>query len=655
MNLLRIIVVTIIFTTFANRAFSVDRRFEACEPQTCGNGPHISYPFWLSGKQESCGYPSFKITCNEKHPVFSISDDDYIIREIFYSNHSFVLANAAVYDDKCPLPQHNFSLDRTPFNYSSDHVKFSFFYDCPEDDSEYMLSYPIDCASNGSHHSFATFHKELVERMNYSLNSCRSSVHLPFDGAANVDALMQMNYTEILKMGFILNWTAQNCSNCERSGGRCGFDDNEFVCFCSDRPHVKTCDDGVDNNSLNWKRKVIVGVCTAVATVAIMCVIFFVYQRRNRKLNDPSSLVTRSILSSTYSMDDDMEKGSTYHGVHIFSYKELEEATNYFDSAKVLGDGGFGTVYHGNVRDGRAVAVKRLYENNFKRVEQFMNEIEILARLRHQNLVLLYGCTSRHCRELLLVYEYIPNGTLAEHLHGEKAKPGALPWLTRIKIAIETAKALSYLHASDIIHRDVKTTNILLDNFFCVKVADFGLSRLFPLNVTHISTAPQGTPGYVDPEYNECYQLTSKSDVYSFGVVLIELISSMPAVDITRHRHEINLSTMAINKIQKHTLHELVDPYLGFESDSRTRKMIIAVAELAFRCLNSDKDLRPSMIEVLNELKRIQSDDFDIQKAEEIDISAIDIVPLKSDPLPASPDSVAFKWTSVSTTPNASG
>ncbi|TQD82998.1 hypothetical protein C1H46_031431 [Malus baccata] len=546
MNLLRIIVVTIVFTTFANRAFSVDRRFEACEPQTCGNGPHISYPFWLSGKQESCGYPSFKITCNEKHPVFSISDDDYIIREIFYSNHSFVLANAAVYDDKCPLPQHNLSLDRTPFNYSSDHVNFSFFYDCPEDPSEYMLSYPIDCASNGSHHSFATFHKELVERMNYSLDSCRSSVHLPFDGAANVDALMQMNYTEILKMGFILNWTAQNCSNCERSGGRCGFDDNEFVCFCSDRPHVKTCDDGTSvvklsllvvieffrktahskdffcsvcayNNAWNWKRKVIVGVCTAVATVAIMCVIFFVYQRRNRKLNDPSSLVTRSILLSTYSMDDDMEKGSTYHGVHIFSYKELEEATNYFDSAKVLGDGGFGTVYHGNVRDGRAVAVKRLYENNFKRVEQFMNEIEILARLRHQNLVLLY------------------------------------------------------------------------------------------------------------------------------------------AVDITRHRHEINLSTMAINKIQKHTLHELVDPYIGFESDSRTRKMIIAVAELAFRCLNSDKDLRPSMIEVLNELKRIQSDDFDIQKAEDIDISAIDIVPLKSDPLPASPDSVAFKWTSVSTTPNASG
>ena len=122
-----------------------------------------------------------------------------------------------------------------------------------------------------------------------------------------------------------------------------------------------------------------------------------------------------------------------------------------------------------------------------------MNEIEILACLRHPNLVSLYGCTSRHCRELLLVYEYIPNGTVADHLHGEQAKPGSLSWNTRMSIAIQTASALSYLHASEVIHRDVKTNNILLDNNFCVKVADFGLSRLFPTDVTHVSTAPQGT------------------------------------------------------------------------------------------------------------------------------------------------------------------
>lgn len=299
--------------------------------------------------------------------------------------------------------------------------------------------------------------------------------------------------------------------------------------------------------------------------------------------------------------------------------------------------------------------MKRLYENNFRRVEQFMNEVEILARLHHRNLVSLYGCTSRHSRELLLVYEYIPNGTVADHLHGERAKPDGMPWSTRMNIAIETASALTYLHASDIIHRDVKTNNILLDENFSVKVADFGLSRLFPTDVTHVSTAPQGTPGYVDPDYHQCYQLTSKSDVFSFGVVLMELVSSQPAVDITRHRHEINLSTMAINRIQNHALHELVDPCLGFESDFRIRKMITAVAELAFQCLQAEKEMRPSMLDIMEELKRIQSKDYKAEEAEDKNTSADEAVLLKSGPLTLSPDSENSNFISWSTTPNKSG
>ncbi|KAI3433205.1 uncharacterized protein J3R85_007096 [Psidium guajava] len=302
----------------------------------------------------------------------------------------------------------------------------------------------------------------------------------------------------------------------------------------------------------------------------------------------------------------DLEVGNVF-SVPIFTNRELEEATNYYDSARELGDGGFGTVYYGKLRDGREVAVKRLYEHNFRRVKQFMTEVQILTRLRHNNLVSLYGCTSQHSRELLLVYEYIPNGTVADHLHGERVQQDPLLWPTRINIAIETATALAYLHASDIIHRDVKTNNILLDNNFSVKVADFGLSRLFPNDVSHVSTAPQGTPGYVDPEYHQCYQLTEKSDVYSFGVVLVELISSMPAVDISRDRHEINLANLATSKIQNCAFHELIDPNLGFESDPEINRMIMAVAELAFRCLHQDKDMRPSMETVLEELKEILS------------------------------------------------
>ncbi|XP_076931720.1 LEAF RUST 10 DISEASE-RESISTANCE LOCUS RECEPTOR-LIKE PROTEIN KINASE-like 1.1 [Bidens hawaiensis] len=196
-----------------------------------------------------------------------------------------------------------------------------------------------------------------------------------------------------------------------------------------------------------------------------------------------------------------------------------------------------------------------------------MNEVEILTKLRHSHLVLLYGCTLRQSRELLIIYEYIPNGTVADHLHGEHTNSGLLSWPIRIKIAIETASALVYLHASEIIHRDVKTNNILLDHNFSVKVVDFGLLRLIPNNATHVSMAPQGIPGYLDPQYHQCYQLTDKSDVYSFGVVLIELISSMAAVDLSRTKDDISLANLALNRIQTCAIDQLINPVLGFESN----------------------------------------------------------------------------------------
>lgn len=316
------------------------------------------------------------------------------------------------------------------------------------------------------------------------------------------------------------------------------------------------------------------------------------------------------------------------------------------------------------MRDGREVAVKRLYEHNYRRLEQFMNEIEILTRLHHKNLVSLYGCTSRRSRELLLVYEFVSNGTVADHLYGENpANQGYLTWSMRMSIAVETASALAYLHASDIIHRDVKTTNILLDGNFGVKVADFGLSRLCPSDVTHVSTAPQGTPGYVDPEYHRCYHLTDKSDVYSFGVVLVELISSKPAVDINRCKSEINLSSLAINKIQNHATHELIDQSLGYGTNGGVRKMTTMVAELAFQCLQQDNTMRPTMEQVVQELKGIQNEE---QKCQNYNYKEESITPHPSPPewdeasliknmkFPRSPISVTGQWTSESTTPNTS-
>ncbi|CAL5338833.1 unnamed protein product [Camellia sinensis] len=455
---------------------------------------------------------------------------------------------------------------------------------------------------------------------------------------------------------------SKECYECHHNGGQC-HGHEEFHCIkdgvIAGRSHLKVVLATVNQNlTTPLLSLVIPGVILLLGLLAI---------RYRKKLNYVSSVVLSINTSSDPSSKPDLEGRSVYFGVPVFSYTELEEATNNFDPSKELGDGGFGTVYYGKLQDGREVAVKRLYEHNYKRVRQFMNEIEILTRLRHRNLVTLYGCTSRLSRELLLVYEYIPNGTVADHIHGDRAKDRPLVWSIRMSIAIETASALTYLHASDIIHRDVKTNNILLDNNFCVKVADFGLSRLFPNDVTHVSTAPQGTPGYVDPEYHQCYQLTDKSDVYSFGVVLIELISSMTAVDISRHRHEINLANLAINRIQHRAFNELIDPSLGFESDSSIERMTTMVAEVAFRCLQLEKEMRPTMEEVLRALKEIQ-DSKDENTGDVIENAEVltstrpppspegdNIVLLKDGKELPSPDAVTDRWVSSSSTYISSG
>ncbi|KAI4357762.1 hypothetical protein L6164_001690 [Bauhinia variegata] len=428
-----------------------------------------------------------------------------------------------------------------------------------------------------------------------------------------------------------------DCTNYHNKKGHCQFDQNEkFYCVEGDK-----------RSDLKAKLGLAIGL-PSILVIGLLCLLAY----KRKCVPSDTNIASRHTKAYPYS-NIDPESGGVYFGVPLFSYKELQEATNNFDSNRKLGNGAFGTVYYGELLDGREVAIKHLYDRNNRRVEQFMNEIEILTRLCHKNLVALHGCTSRHSHELLLVYEYIPNGTLASHLHGDLRKSGFLPWSIRMKIGIEIASALAYLHASDITHSDVKTMNILLDKNFCVKVADFGLSRLFPSDVTHVSTAPQGTPGYVDPEYYQCYQLTNKSDVYSFGVVLIELISSMLAVDMSREKDEINLANLAMKKIQKGALNELVDPSLGFESDNEVKRMIVSVAEVAFQCLQLDKELRPAMVEVLEVLEKIASGEDETEYLEEAsghDGAGL----LKNTKQLPSPNNVIDKWESESITPNIS-
>ncbi|XWS21109.1 hypothetical protein CRYUN_Cryun30bG0027200 [Craigia yunnanensis] len=292
--------------------------------------------------------------------------------------------------------------------------------------------------------------------------------------------------------------------------------------------------------------------------------------------------------------------------IPIYTYREIEKATNSFSEKQRLGTGAFGTVYAGKLNNNSWVAIKRIKHRDTDCIEQVMNEIKLISSVSHPNLVRLLGCSIEN-GEQILVYEFMPNGTLCQHLQRDRGD--GLAWPVRLTIAAETAQAIAHLHSSvdpPIYHRDIKSSNILLDFNFRSKVADFGLSRLGRTEISHISTAPQGTPGYLDPQYHQNFHLSDKSDVYSFGVVLIEIITALKVVDFSRPPNEVNLAAVATDRISKGSLDEIIDPFLEPNSDSWTLSSIHKVAELAFRCLSFHRDMRPTMMEVAVELEQIR-------------------------------------------------
>ncbi|KAI4379921.1 hypothetical protein MLD38_006158 [Melastoma candidum] len=292
-----------------------------------------------------------------------------------------------------------------------------------------------------------------------------------------------------------------------------------------------------------------------------------------------------------------------------FTYEELAEATDGFSDANLLGEGGFGYVHKGVQPDGREIAVKQLKIGSQQGEREFRAELEMITRVHHKHLVALMGyCITEVGR--YLVYEFIPNNTLEFHLHSGGSSRPLLDWVTRMKIAIGSAKGIAYLHedcSPKIIHRDIKAANILLDLDFDVKVSDFGLAKLFCDNnaqVTHISTRVVGTFGYLAPEYAATGKLTEKSDVYSYGVVLLELITGRPPIkrlDIDKNEGLVDSVRPLINQVlQTGNYEAIVDVRLGNNYD---RSQMARMIRCAAACIRHSAGLRPQMSQIIRTLE----------------------------------------------------
>ncbi|KAL8232751.1 hypothetical protein R6Q57_002529 [Mikania cordata] len=376
---------------------------------------------------------------------------------------------------------------------------------------------------------------------------------------------------------------------------------------------------GTPRKGISTRVLVIIVVVAVVCALLVSSTLTIVIKKGHERYKHTSS---RKSLLSKLSINID--------GVKSFTFREMAIATENFSNSSLVGQGGFGKVYKGTLWDNKMVAIKRAEEGSLQGEKEFLTEIEILSRLHHRNLVSLVGYCDEE-QEQMLVYEFMSQGTLSDWLKGMKllrfdlcnlgvltntkifsfmdlftAKCGeSLSFKIRLQVALDSAKGILYLHTEanpPIFHRDIKSSNILLDSNFVAKVADFGLSRLAPMfddngtGPNYVSTLVRGTPGYLDPEYLLTHKLTSKSDVYSIGVVLLEILTSMKPIS-----HGKNIVREVKIAHQTGTISSIIDKRMG----SYPSECVENFVSLALWCCNDKPEKRPSMLEVVHNLEHI--------------------------------------------------
>ncbi|XP_042452342.1 wall-associated receptor kinase 5-like [Zingiber officinale] len=534
-------------------------------PVECGNVT-VLYPF---GLKEGCYRDeAFALTCNEISGASTLLYQDYVVTSISIED--------GLLDLYAPGYFSYFSDKATPLTYLRERIYFSWVvsYQSCEDGGKNMTTFAcvdrhsscidINTTSTGQGQGYRCECLQGYQGNPYINNGCQD--------------INECNFPE----RYICNG---DCTNTEGS----------FRCTCP----PGTSGDPRHACIPNKKQTLLLGAIlgASIGIGLLLSSLLLVILSRKWKIRKQKKIREKNFHQNHGLLLQQLISSSEYFSerTKIFSLEELAKATNNFDESRVLGSGGHGIVYKGILSDLRVVAIKKSKLVDKCEIDQFINEVAVLSQINHRNVVRLFGC----CLESevpLLVYEFITNGSLLDHLHAPAHSK--LSWDDRLRILVESAGAISYLHSAasiSIFHRDIKSSNILLDEALRAKVSDFGASRFNPLNETYIFTTVQGTFGYLDPEYYQTGLFTEKSDVYSFGVILLELLTGKKPTRATRIGPQQNLAMHFLEATKENRAFDLVEDRVMKEA---TKPELLEFIHLIEMCLSLESAKRPTMKEV---------------------------------------------------------
>ncbi|XP_071739355.1 LEAF RUST 10 DISEASE-RESISTANCEUS RECEPTOR-LIKE PROTEIN KINASE-like 2.1 [Rutidosis leptorrhynchoides] len=590
-----------------------------CPALICG-GLTFSYPFYELGTGETtsqfCGYHGFGYNCSiiddgSDRPIIYLGNDSFIVLNITYESSSITLVDYDVstvvaLQNPCPRVHHNINIETLPFSFSPLNLNLSFHFNCTGKFPSFATEIPCLTYSDKNRSSCVIIGDSDTDNFDWDAYSCEDQVVTAvFRDQITVNGLfIPGNVFIAMQKGFEIRWgkldDQEDCDMCEQNDGRCGqHNTNRFLCFCLDgTTSEEYCKKG---DRANWKIKLLIGSLSAAVSIVLIIIICCLMKSLPRNCVHSLKPKTEEYKS--------VEAFITQYGSLItkrYKYVDIKKMTNSFQV--LLGKGGFGTVFKGKLSDGRLVAVKILNSSKASG-QEFINEVASIGRTSHVNIVTLLGFCFDF-KKRALVYEFMPNGSLEKFIHSDHVPSKTTSEHIGVEklyhIAVGVAQGLDYLHrgfTTRILHLDIKPHNILLDEDFCPKIADFGLAKLYSRKESIVSMLEaRGTIGYIAPEvFNRNFGgVSHKLDVYSYGMLILEMVGGRKNVDAgvgSGRTSEIYFPHWIYSRLEKEGY--LLDDISTTAENEYARKMTI----VGLWCIQTDPTQRPSIGQVIDMLE----------------------------------------------------